>query len=89
MADLRQRSIKENLEGEAKTKRAQSILIYGEQRYEFAKDVPYRTQMAANYAYGAARRVAALPLVVVQQGQELPLRHALRQLRRDGHAPYR
>ncbi len=31
-------------------RRAQSILIYGEQRYEYAKDVPYKTQMAANYA---------------------------------------
>ena len=51
MADLRQRSIKENLEGEAKARRAQSILIYGEQRYEYAKDVPYKTQMAANYAW--------------------------------------
>ena len=50
MADLRQRSIKEDLKSETKAKRAQSILIYGEQRYEYAKDVPYRTQMAANYA---------------------------------------
>ena len=50
MADLRQRSIAEDLKGEAKARKAQSILIYGEQRYEYAHDVPYKTQMAANYA---------------------------------------
>ena len=50
-AEMRQRSIAEGLKSEAKTKRAQSVLIYGEQRYEYAHDVPYRTQMAANYAW--------------------------------------
>ena len=50
MADLRQRSIAEDLKNK-EMRKAQSILIYGEQRYEYAKDVPYKTQMAANYAW--------------------------------------
>ena len=31
MADMRQRSVKEELKSEAKARRAQSVLIYGEQ----------------------------------------------------------
>ncbi len=67
MAD-RQRSIAADLKSEAKTRRARSVLIYGEQRYEYAKDVPYKTQMAANYAWVGwcgmlAGQVAAVPFV--------------------------
>ena len=78
MADnMRQRSIAEDLKSEAKTKRAQSILVYGEQRYEYAHDVPYKTQMAANYAWvgwcGMLGVLARLALEAVTRGLNSPL----------------
>ena len=63
MADLRQRSIAEDLKNK-EMRKAQSILIYGEQRYEYAKDVPYAPR---GYVYAAmmllAGQVAAVPFV--------------------------
>ena len=40
MADMRQRSIAEDLKNK-EMRKAQSILVYGEQRYEYAHDVPW------------------------------------------------
>lgn len=51
MSEMRKREVADAATNEAEPKRAQSVLIYGEQRYEYAADVPYTTQMAANYLW--------------------------------------
>ena len=43
MSEMRKREVADAATNEVEPKRAQSVLIYGEQRYEYAADVPYTT----------------------------------------------